>query len=151
MKIKKFIDKIVHNNIEKDMDCLSEMLEKLICDLKHQDYEKYIQYKFKLHKLAYGNTLTDEQAEHWVRSMKNVSKKETGEHWTKNQTNEVMKKMGYECDENAFYVIMNYMYSIYCGIVSDSVETYAKMSYNWLKEENNDKDKLISYYYFIVK
>ena len=152
MKIKKMIEKIVDNDVEKDMDCLSAMLEDLVCDLRYSEYEKFMKYKFKLHKLAYGNSLCDEQAEHWVGNMKNASKKEVvGEHWTKQQTTEVMNKMGYSCDHNTFYIAMNYMYAKYYGIVSDNPETYAKMAYVWIRDELSVDDNLIKYYYYIVE
>ena len=144
MKIKKYIDQLVKTGSPDDMECLSDMLEDLVCDLKESDHEKYIQYKFKLHRLAYGEHLSEDMAKHWVSEMKNKDGT-VGEHWSYEQTSTLAEKHN-KCD---FYAVLNMMYSDYYNSRFDT-NTYVTLARDWLDNKDVGEGKTLKYYMYVV-
>ena len=144
MKIKKYIDQLVKTGSPDDMECLSDMLEDLVCDLKESDHEKYMQYKFKLHRLAYGEHLSEDMAKHWVSEMKNKDGT-VGEHWSYEQTSTLAEKHN-KCD---FYAVLNMMYSDYYNPRFDT-NTYVTLARDWLDDKDVGGGKTLKYYMYVV-
>lgn len=146
MKIRDYINKIVINGKQDDMEELSDMLDDLICDLKEQKPKLYRKYKDELYEMANGKVLTEEMAYNWVNNMK-----PEGEHWTIEETTNAMKQMGYNLNNIDFYVVANMMYNDYYDLVKEDEELALKLSYMWLNDEDSVKDKLYEYYKHIPK
>lgn len=144
MKIKKYIDQLVKTGSPDDMECLSDMLEDLVCDLKESDHEKYMQYKFKLHRLAYGEHLSEDMAKHWVSEMKNKDGT-VGEHWSYEQTSTLAEKHN-KCD---FYAVLNMVYSDYYNPRFDT-NTYVALARDWLDDKDVGEGKTLKYYMYVV-
>ena len=144
MKIKRYIDQLVKTGSPDDMECLSDMLEDLVCDLKESDHEKYMQYKFKLHRLAYGEHLSEDMAKHWVSEMKNKDGT-IGEHWSYEQTSTLAEKHN-KCD---FYAVLNMMYSDYYNPRFDT-NTYVTLARDWLDDKDVGEGKTLKYYMYVV-
>ena len=68
--IKKYIEKIVDNGKQEDMEKLSNILEEMIYCLKDYDYSKYKKYKNKLMGIAYEYKFDEEMAQEIVENMK---------------------------------------------------------------------------------
>lgn len=146
MKIRDYINKIVINGKQDDMEELSNMLDDLICDLKEEKPKLYKKYKDELYEIANGKILNEEMAYKWVNNMKPV-----GEHWTIEETTNAMKQMGYNLNTIDFYVVANMMYNDYYDLVKEDEELALKLSYMWLNDEDSVKDKLYEYYKYIPK
>lgn len=144
MKVKDYVKKIVKDENDEHMDCLNEMFDKLICDLKESDPEKYLHYKYKLHKLAYGEHLTEEMAREWVSKMKNKDGT-VGEHWTWEQTSSLAEDYN-KCD---FYAILNMVYSDFYNSRFDT-NTYITMAKDWLSDKDVKPGKVLRYYLYVV-
>lgn len=144
MKIKGYIDKIVENNKEEDMEKLSDMLTEIIYKMKEPHYEKYKHYKMCLYELAYGKTVSDEMREEIVERI--------GEHWTLAETETVRSKYGYsDILPNEFNVVMNMAYSDYANVFGDSLDLYAKFSRAFIKDEDAKEGKVYLYFTEIPK
>ena len=146
MKIRDYINKIVINGKQEDMEELSNMLDDLICELKEERPKLYKKYKDELYEMANGKILNEEIAYKWVNNMK-----PEGEHWTIEETTNAMKQMGYNLNNIDFYVVANMMYNDYYGLVKEDEELALKLSYMWLNDEDSVKDKLYEYYKYIPK
>lgn len=144
MKIKKYIDHIVKTGSSEDMECLAEMLEDLVCDLKESDHEKYVQYKFKLHILAYGEHLSEDMAKHWISGMQNKDGT-TGEHWSYEQTSPLAEQY----DKWDFYAVLNMIYSDYYNPRFDT-NTYISLAKDWLNDKDVGSGKTLRYYMYVV-
>lgn len=144
MKIKSYIDKIVENNKEEDMEKLSEMLTEIIYKLKEPHYDKYKHYKMYLYELAYGKTISDEMREEIVERI--------GEHWTLAETETVRSKYGYsDILPNEFNVVMNMAYSDYSSVFGDNLDLYVKFSKAFIKDEDAKEGKVFIYFNEIPK
>lgn len=148
MKIKEYISKIVSNGDQEAMTKLSDMLDESIIKLKMYDEKCYEKYKMELYELAYGETLTEEMAEEWVRNMKPMAK------WTREETNNVLSGSGVNQLEG--YVVMNMLYSDTSNVFGDgntpeSVEKYINATIDWLNDDDAKPHKLYRYKKYIVK
>ena len=144
MKIKKYIDKIVANGKEEDMEKLSEILVDIICKLKELHYDIYNHYKMCLYELAYGKTISDEMRENIVNRI--------GEHWTLEETENVREKYNYKnILPNEFNVVMNMAYSDYHEVFGDNLETYVKFSKHFINDEDAKEGKTYIYFSNIPK
>lgn len=144
MGVKHYIHRIMEEGKEENMHCLSEMMDDLICDLKESDPELYKQYACKLHKLVYGDHLSEEMARDWVKGMKNKDGT-VGEHWTWEQTSQYAEHYD-KCD---FYAVLNMMYSDYYNSRFDT-STYLALAKDWLDDPDVGKDKTLKYYMYVV-
>lgn len=145
MHIKRMINKIIEKGKPEDMDCLSDLLIRLIYDLKHTDYSRYVATEYKLHKLAYGEHLTEDMAHKWVSKMQNKDGTK-GPHWTMEQTS--LHAGGF--NHNDFYAVLNMMYSDYYSPKFDT-NTYIDMARDWLNDPDSGEGKTLKYYMHVVK
>ena len=74
--IKKYIEMIVNNGKQEDMECLSDMLSDVIYIIKDEHYDIYKKYKNKLKGMAYNYQIDEEMAKEIVEDMKPL-----GEYW----------------------------------------------------------------------
>lgn len=142
------IQKIVDSGDSKKMHELRDVLVNLIDDLKTQDYYRYVQYEHWIHSILYGEHLGKDLAECWVSKMKNKDGT-TGQHWTYEQVSQVMREKGMKCDTSDFYAVLNMVYSDYYNSKFD-LNTYIELAKDWLNDEDV-KDKVVKYYYYVVK
>lgn len=145
MHIKGMIKQIVEHGKPEDMECLAEMLTDLVYDLKHTDPGYYNALEYKLHKMAYGEHLTEEMAHHWVSEMQNKDGTH-GPHWTMEQTNQYAGRHNH-CD---FFAVLNMMYSDYYNPKFDA-NTYIDMARDWLDDPDVPTGKTLKYYMRVVK
>lgn len=144
MEIKKYIDKIVENGKDEDMEKLYEMLVEITCKMKELHYDKYKYYKMCLYELAYGKTISDEMREEIVERI--------GEHWTLAETETVRSKYGYsDILPNEFNVVMNMAYSDYSDVFGDNLDLYAKFSKAFIKDDDAKEGKVYIYFNQIPK
>lgn len=144
MRIKSYIDKIVENGKDEDMEKLSEMLVEIIYKMKEPHYDKYKHYKMCLYELAYGKTISDEMREEIVERI--------GEHWTLAETETVRSKYGYsDILPNEFNLVMNMAYSDYSNVFGDNLDLYAKFSKAFIKDEDAKDGKVYLYFTEIPK
>ena len=144
MRIKSYIDKIVENGKDEDMEKLSEMLVEIIYKMKEPHYDKYKHYEMCLYQLAYGKTISDEMREEIVERI--------GEHWTLAETETVRSKYGYsDIMPNEFSVVMNMAYSDYSDVFGDNLDLYAKFSKAFIKDDDAKDGKVYLYFTEIPK
>lgn len=111
------------------------------------------------HKMA-GHASSDvqpldrETARSWVKRMRHADGS-VGEHWTMDQTNQVMKQRGIDCEPEAFYAIMNAMWSDYSKVADkfgvNNVDFWAELTKAFLMDKDAMPDKAALYYECIVK
>lgn len=144
MKIKKYIEKIVENNKQEDMEKLSDILSEIIYKLKEPHYDKYKHYKMCLYEMAYGKIISDEMREEIVEKI--------GEHWTLEETENVRNKYGYtDILPNEFNVVMNMAYSDYSEVFGDELDLYAKFSKAFIMDDDAKEGKVFIYFNEIPK
>lgn len=144
--IKKYIERIVQNGKQEDMERLSDMLSEIIYAMKEPHHDKYEHYKMCLYEMAYGEVVSEEMGEEWVSSMKPV-----GKHWTMEETYNAMKSLGYNHDKNSFYIVANMMYNDYYDLVKDDEALALKMAHDWLSDEDAKDSKLYCYWKHVIK
>ena len=145
MHIKKMLDVIIEKDNHEDMEHLGDLFVELLEDLKHEDERYFKEIKYKLHKMAYGEHLTKDIAEHWVSCMENKDGTK-GAHWSMEQTDQYAGNHN-KCD---WYAVMNMMYSDYYSPSFDTA-TYVKLSKDWLDDKDVGDGKTLKYYYYVVK
>ena len=111
------------------------------------------------HKMA-GHASSDvqpldrETARGWVKRMRHADGS-VGEHWTMDQTNQVAKQRGIDCEPEAFYAIMNAMWSDYSKVADkfgvNNVDFWAELTKAFLMDKDARPDKAALYYECIVK
>lgn len=142
--IKKYIQKIVDNNKQEDMEKLLDMLTEIIYKMKEPYYETYKHYKMCLYEMAYGKVISDEMREEIVERI--------GEHWTLEQTEQVKKDYGYsDIPANEFNLVMNMAYSDYKDVFEENLDLYAKFSKAFIKDEDAKEGKVFTYFNEIPK
>lgn len=144
MHIRHMIDHIVEHGKHEDMLCLAEILTDLIYDVKHTDHSYYKHLEYKLHKMAYGDHLTEEQAHTWVEHMENKDGTK-GPHWTMDQTNQHAGRHNHA----DFYAVLNMMYSDYYNTKFDTA-TYIELANDWLQDSDVGEGKTLQYYMYVV-
>ena len=138
--MKEYIDRIVSNGKQEDMDCLSEMLVDLLYDLKETNYDKFRKYKTKLKGMAYNYEIDEELAKEIVSDMKPL-----GEYWNMETVRSVIGEDTHRlCD---MYVVMNSLANDYQNVVSlDNAETYIKLAHAWLDDVDGKEHKVWKYF-----
>lgn len=144
MKIKEYIEKIVENGKDEDMEKLSDILVEIICNMKEYHYDKYKYYKTCIYELVYGKKISDEMREEIVERI--------GEHWTIDETETMRSKYGYsDILPNEFNVVMNMAYSDYANIFGDDLDLYIKFSKAFIKDDDAKEGKVYIYFNQIPK
>lgn len=140
-KIKKYIQMIVDNGKQEDMECLSDILSDVIYLMKEEHYDKYKHYKNKLKGMAYNYEINEDMAYEIVEEMS-----PSGELWNIETIKSVIGEDKHRlCD---MYVVMNSLYNDYGNVINkDDVNTYIKMAHAWLDDEDGKENKI--WWYFV--
>lgn len=139
--MKEYIDKIVLNGKQEDMNCLSNMLVDLLYKIKESDYNDFKKYKNKIKGMAYDYKVDEELAKEIVSDMKPL-----GEYWNMETIASVIGNDTHRlCD---MYIVMNSLANDYQSVVSlDDTETYIKMAHAWLDDIDGKENKV--WWYFV--
>ena len=139
--MKEYIDKIVKNGKQEDMDCLSNILVDSLYKIKEYDYNDFKKYKNKIKGMAYNYQIDEELAKEIVEDMKPL-----GEYWSMETVASVIGNDTHRlCD---MYVVMNSLVNDYQSVVSfDDAETYIKMAHAWLDDVDGKENKV--WWYFV--
>ena len=156
-KLKHLVTSIKRDS-KMSMDDMVHALVECIEDCDHKDYA-YI-YKM-LYERAYGNTLTKEVADEWVKSMDvtDGSGRETGVKFTMDKAVEYGNSVGVDwtkIDKPSWFVAMNMAYSDQYstarkyGHEDDPIFFAMLAKAEWLDDHDVKGKSLISYYFKYV-
>lgn len=138
--IKLYIDKIVENGKQEDMDCLSDILIDLLYDLKERNYTEFKKYKNKLKGMAYDYKIDEDLAIEIVSNMTPL-----GEYWNVETIKSVVGNIESIYD---VYVVMNSLANDYKDVINlDEVDKYVAMTKAWLMDEDAPENKV--WWYFV--
>lgn len=144
---RELLKKVAEKADAKDIEKLSMIAEKGLDHLKECDEELYNKLECELYEIAYGKTISEEMAKKWVTSMKPY-----GEHWNKETIDELIREKNIDVKPIDFYIVMNMMYNDYYKTLGDEdVIVYAKLTKNWLNDDDAKEDKLYDYWKYIIK
>lgn len=144
--IKTYINKIVQNGKQEDMEELGDIFSDVMYELKEYDEEDYKEYKSELYEMAFGKKISQEMADKWVKEMQPI-----GIHWTIEETTNAMQSLGYNFDSVDFFVVANMMYNDYYDLVKDDETLALKLAKDWLDDKDAKEDKLYCYWKHIIK
>ena len=144
--IRKYIEKIGESRNVEHMKELGDMLAEIIQDTKESHHELYEKYKLELYEMAYGKTISEDMAHHWVQDMEPV-----GMHWTVDETTNAMHDLGYGLEPLEFFVVSNMMYNDYFDIVRDDEAMALRLAHDWLEDKDSKDHKLYRYWKNIVR
>ena len=143
---KKYIEKILRDGGSENVNKIGELFSKTMDFLKDNNKKLYDEIECYLYEMTFGKKLTEEMAANWINSMKPHGMK-----WTKEQTDEVLRKYGLNMNEIDFWAIMNAMYNDYGDIFDDNVETFIKLTRNFIKDEDAVDGKVYEYWKYVTK
>ena len=142
-KIKKYIQMIVDNGKQEDMECLSDILSDVIYLMKEEHYDKYKHYKNKLKGMAYDYKIDEDMAYEIVEKML-----PDGELWSIDTIKNVIGEDNHSLYD--MYIVMNSLYNDYGNIINkDDVNTYIRLAHAWLDDIDSHKNKI--WWYFMEK
>lgn len=144
--IKTYINKIVQNGKQEDMEELGDIFSDVMYELKEYNEEDYKEYKSELYEMAFGKKISQEMADKWVKEMQPI-----GIHWTIEETTNAMQSLGYNFDSVDFFVVANMMYNDYYDLVKDDETLALKLAKDWLDDKDAKEDKLYCYWKHIIK
>lgn len=104
-----------------------------------------------------GRSLSREDAEEWVQSMRAADGSRGGRWKTMNDVKQLAERMGITGEKQLteFYAIINAMYSDYCKVAKkhgvDRPEFYADLAKAWIHDEDAEDNKAMLYYECIVR
>ena len=143
--MEEYIDKIIEKGSKEDMEELSHILIKVVCDLDETKQEKV---KRKLYEMAYGKVLTKDMAEEIVHDMKPY-----GEFWNIEATTDVKKQYGINnISDVDFYVVMNKTYNDDKETIDKyvteehKVDMYVGLTKDFILDIDGKKDKVYDYF-----
>lgn len=138
--IKTYVDKIVQNGKQEDMEELGEIFSNVMHELKEYNKDDYMEYKHKLCGMAYDYQIDRELAHEIVENMKPL-----GEYWNIETIASVIGNDTHRLEE--MYVVMNSLANDYSNVIStDEVETYIKMARAWLDDVDQKEHKFWNYF-----
>lgn len=147
MLIKKNLEKIIEKGDRKNMEELSDMLDKAIYKVKDCDPEWYEKKCMKLYTMAYGKVLNEEMAEDIISKMEPYHM-----HWTLEQTRQVQVQNGLNNIRDIdFWVVMNSAYNDFHDLFEDNIDMYVKYAKNFIMDEDGKEDKVFLYFTTIPK
>ena len=147
MKIKEYLERIIEKGDRKNMEELSDMLDKAIYKVKDCDPEWYEKKCMKLYTMAYGKVLNEEMAEDIISKMEPYHM-----HWTLEQTRQVQVQNGLNNIRDVdLWVVMNSAYSDYHDLFEDNLDMYVKYAKNFIMDEDGKEDKVFLYFTTIPK
>lgn len=142
MEIEDYIEKIIKDGDIEEMHKLSEVLEDVMELLKEYDMDSYKKYEMCLYKMAYGCVLNKEMAEEIVSKMKPYRMK-----WDIEQTKEIQNQFGLDDIRPVdFFIVMNAMYNDYRDIFNEDVEVYARLTNDFINDEDAKEGKVFLYF-----
>lgn len=98
--------------------------------------------------------LTEEMAHEWMHGLHNEDGTK-GPHWSMDQVKQVMSQKGVKMDPMEFWVILNAMYSDYCGVLKkhnvNNMDFYVDLAKAWLGDKDAKEGKAARYFQYIVK
>ena len=147
--LEKWIDKIVESGKSADMVELKEMFEKMMEHFEACEPLLWLNMSMRLHELACGSSIGEDTARCWVSQMENNDGTK-GEHWNISQVEQVIRERGIKFDKWDFYTALNMVYSDYYNAKFDTLN-YIELAKNWLDDKDIAGNKLLKYYYFVVK
>lgn len=138
--MKEYLQMIVNNGKQEDMDCLSDILIDALYEMKESDHTKYKKYKNKIKGMAYGYKVDKELAHEIVEDMKPL-----GEYWDMDTVASVIGNDTHRLED--MYVVMNSLVNDYQNVVNpDDAETYVKMAHAWLDDIDAHDNKVWWYF-----
>ena len=139
--MKEYLQMIVNNGKQEDMDCLGDILIESLYDMKETNYMKFKKYKNKIKGMAYNYKVDKELAKEIVEDMKPL-----GEYWNMETIASVIGNDTHRLED--MYVVMNSLANDYQNVVSlDDAETYVKMAHAWLDDVDAKENKV--WWYFV--
>lgn len=98
--------------------------------------------------------LTEDMAHEWMEGLHNEDGTK-GPHWTMDQVKQVMSQRGVKGDVLEYWVVLNIMYSDYCGVLkkhgANNMDVYVDMAKAWLEDKDAMDGKAARYFQYIVK
>ena len=147
MEIERYIRKIVDDGDRREMEELSDILVEVVNIIKKYDEDCYKEYKMKLHKMAYGDELTENEAKEIVKNMR-----PSGEKWSIEQTEQMQRDYGLEnINPIDFYAIANMSFNDYRNVFGDNIEMYIKFTEAFICDEDAGPHKVTKYLLTIPK
>lgn len=140
--------KNIQHIIEHGTTAQMEELRALVVQMV-EDSPNYIEYEYCIHKIAHGNHLGEDVAKAWVACLDNGDNT-NGQHWTYEQTTQTLKDKGFKFNCWDWYAALNMVYSDYYNPKFDTT-AYVELARQWLDDKDAPKDKIVKYYYFVVK
>lgn len=139
--MKEYLQMIVNNGKQEDMDCLGDILIDALYEMKESNYEKFKKYKNKIKGMAYSYKVDKELAKEIVEDMKPL-----GEYWSMETIASVIVGDSHRLED--MYVVMNSLANDYQRVVSlDDTDTYIKMAQAWLDDVDAHENKV--WWYFV--
>lgn len=139
--MKEYIEKIVQNGRQEDMDCLSDILVDLLYEVKEINYDEFRKYKIKIKGMAYNYKIDEELAHEIVENMKPL-----GEYWNMETVASVIFNDNHRLED--MYVIMNSLVNDYQNVINpEEVQTYINMAHAWLDDIDAKENKV--WWYFV--
>lgn len=138
--IKKYLNKIIENGNQEDMEELGDIFSDVMHELKEYNKPDYIEYKHKLCGMAYNYKIDEEMAHEIVENMRPL-----GEYWDMQTVASVLGTSSHSLED--MYVVMNSLANDYQNIISlEDTDTYIKMAYAWLDDIDGKEHKLWKYF-----
>lgn len=98
--------------------------------------------------------LTEEMAHEWMEGLHNEDGTK-GPHWTMDQVKQVMSQRGIKGDVMEYWVILNSLYSDYCGVLkkhgANNMDVYTDLAKAWIDDKDAMEGKAARYFQYIVK
>ena len=139
--MKEYLQMIVNNGKQEDMDCLGDILIESLYDIKESNYMKFKRYKNKIKGMAYNYKVDKELAHEIVEDMKPL-----GEYWNMETIASVIGNDMHRLED--MYIVMNSLANDYQNVVSlEDVDTYIKMAHAWLDDVDAKENKV--WWYFV--
>lgn len=95
-----------------------------------------------------------EMAEEWMAGLENEDGTK-GPHWSMDQIKQVLAQKNWNEDPVKAWVVMNMVYSDYCGVAkkvnANNIDFYVSMAKAFLDDKDASKDKLARYFEYVVK
>ena len=147
MEIEDYIEKIINDGNIENMHKLSEILDDTMEIIQKYDEDCYKKYEMELYKMAYGETLSRDMAEHIVKKMRPYGMK-----WDLEQVRQVQDQYGIDNIRTIdFFVVLNSAFNDYSNLFEDNIEKYIKFTIDFINDEDAKEGKVFKYFTTIVE
>lgn len=145
MEIENYIEKIIDDGNIENMHKLSEILDGTMKIIQKYDEDCYKKYEMELYKMAYGENLSREMAEHIVKEMRPYGMK-----WNLEQTRQIQQQYGIDnVNPVDFYIVLNSAFNDYNNLFDDNIEKYIKFTLDFINDEDAKEGKVFKYFTII--